>query len=216
MMGSNDDELRDTLVNGLRTKGIYNEAILEAIRKIPRHLFITNESVDIYEAYEDKPLSIGQGQTISQPFTVAFQTQLLAIKKGEKVLEIGTGSGYQSAVLSEMGADVYTIERQEKLFSSTKEKLKELGYSDVHMYYGDGNFGIHEHAPYDKILITAAAPEIPNELLKQLKDGGIMVLPVDGHVQRMKRIIKKTQNEIEIQDHGAFHFVPMLPGIVMD
>jgi protein-L-isoaspartate(D-aspartate) O-methyltransferase len=215
MLESVYKELRQTLVYQLRTKGIRDEKILNAIEHIPRHLFLEGD-VDPTEAYEDKPLSIGQGQTISQPFTVAYQTQLLDLEPGEKVLEIGTGSGYQSAVLNELGAKVFTIERQEKLFNSTKKKLAELGYDNIKMFLGDGNFGIPEFAPYDKIIITAAAPGIPQDLLKQLRALGKMVLPIDGHIQRMKRVIKLSDEEIYEEDRGFFHFVPMLPGIVMD
>jgi protein-L-isoaspartate(D-aspartate) O-methyltransferase len=215
MLESVYKELRQTLVYQLHTKGIRDERILNAIENIPRHLFL-EENVDPVEAYEDKPLSIGQGQTISQPFTVAYQTQLLDLEPGEKVLEIGTGSGYQSAVLNELGAKVFTIERQEKLFNATKKKLALLGYNHITMFLGDGNLGVPEFAPYDKIIITAAAPGIPENLLKQLRVLGKMVLPIDGTIQRMKRVIKLSEDEIYEEDRGFFHFVPMLPGIVMD
>jgi protein-L-isoaspartate(D-aspartate) O-methyltransferase len=215
MFESDYREQREILVEGLRNKGISDERILQALLKIPRHRFIDG-NYDPVDAYEDKPLEIGQGQTISQPFTVAYQTQLLDLEPGDKVLEIGTGSGYQSAVLAEVGAQVFTIERQQKLYNSTKQKLTELGYKNVNMFYGDGNLGIPEHAPYDKVLITAAAPEIPKILLQQMREGGIMVVPINGNIQRMKRVVKLPDDDIHIEERGFFHFVPMLPGIVMD
>jgi protein-L-isoaspartate(D-aspartate) O-methyltransferase len=208
-------EYRDQLVWQLREKGIRDEKILEAIGTVPRHLFVDEKHHSPEELYEDVPLAIGQGQTISQPFTVAYMTELLGVKKGDKVLEIGTGSGYQSAVLMQMGATVHTIERQEKLYSSTKERFKRFGYCNINMVFGDGMLGIPEHAPFDKIIVTASSPGIPDALIKQLKVGGTMVVPVDGHIQRMKRVTKISETETRVEDFGHFRFVPLLSGIVM-
>ena len=190
-------------------KGIKNAKVLTAIETIPRHLFIPDNALHKY-AYEDKPFPIGAGQTISQPYTVAFQTELLALKPREKVLEIGTGSGYQTAVLIEMGAKVFSIERQKALFDRTKELLPRLGYN-TKLFYGDGYAGLPTFAPFDKIIVTAGAPYIPEDLLAQLKIGGTLVIPVDeGDSQRMKKIIKKAENDFESQDLGLFRFVPLL------
>jgi protein-L-isoaspartate(D-aspartate) O-methyltransferase len=209
-------EYRDRLVWQLREKGIRDEMVLDAISRVPRHLFIDNHQHSAQELYEDVPLSIGQGQTISQPFTVAYMTELLQLNEGDKVLEIGTGSGYQSAVLIQMGAVVYTIERQEKLFEDTKARFARLGYTGLHMVLGDGSLGIPEHSPYDKVIVTAASPGIPQQLLKQLKVGGVMVIPVDGDIQRMKRVTKISETETKVEDFGHFRFVPLLSGIVMN
>jgi len=214
-MDRNDfKEQREALVRQLREKGIHDEKILEAIAKVPRHLFLDGTKHQASEFYEDVPLTIGEGQTISQPYTVAYQTQLLNVSPGDKILEIGTGSGYQSAVLKELGANVYSIERQEKLYEITRERMRHLGY-DINMILGDGNNGIPPHAPYDKVIITAASPGIPEQLIKQMKTGGVMVVPVNGHVQRMKRITKISDTELKSEDFGHFRFVPMLSGIVM-
>ncbi|PLX12059.1 MAG: protein-L-isoaspartate O-methyltransferase [Marinilabiliales bacterium] len=200
--------MRQKLVNGIRNKGIKDERVLSAINKIPRHLFLDSSFLQF--AYEDKPFPIGSGQTISQPYTVAFQSELLDIKKGIKVLEIGTGSGYQACVLEEMGAKVFSIERQKKLFTKTKAFLKKLGYQSK-VFYGDGNKGLATFAPFDRILITAAAPEIADALIEQLKPGGIMVVPYgDGKVQSMIKITKKESGEIVKEDYGHFSFVPLL------
>jgi protein-L-isoaspartate(D-aspartate) O-methyltransferase len=208
-------EYRERLVLVLREKGITDEKILDAISNVPRHLFINEKHHDPKELYEDVPLSIGQGQTISQPFTVAYMTELLGVKKGDKILEIGTGSGYQAAVLAQMGATVHTIERQENLYASTKQRFERFGYCNIHMVLGDGTKGIPEHAPYDKVIVTAAAHGIPHELLKQMKTGGVMIVPVDGNIQRMKRVTKLSESETKIEDFGYFRFVPLLSGIVM-
>lgn len=205
-------QLRHELVEQVRGKGIQNEEVLAALATVPRHLFI-DAKLPLNDKYEDVPLAIGQGQTISQPYTVAFQTQLLDVHQKDRILEIGTGSGYQSAVLSVMGAEVFTIERQEKLFHATKKKLNELGYGRIHAYYGDGFAGLPQLAPFDKIIITAAAPEIPHTLISQLKISGIMVVPVDGRIQQMLRITKISENEIRTEEMGKFIFVPMLPGV---
>lgn len=204
-------QLRENLVMLLRTKGITSEKVLEAIGKTPRHLFVS-EKQNAREIYSDVAAEIGKGQTISQPYTVAFQTQLLDIKAGDKILEIGTGSGYQAVVLFHMGAEVYTIERHESLHREVKKKLTYLGYTGLHVFYGDGNDGIPEYAPYDKILVTAAAPAIPDALITQLKMGGILIVPVDGSVQKMLRITKLSDTHNKVEDFGQFRFVPMLPG----
>jgi len=200
--------LRKQLVGQLAEKGIHNTNVLEAINKIPRHLFLDNAFVNF--AYQDKAFPIGAGQTISQPYTVAFQSQLLELKPYEKVLEVGTGSGYQAAVLSLLDADVYTIERQRELFLKTKKFLPELGYN-CRFVYGDGYKGLPKFAPFDKIIITCGAPFIPDDLVKQLKVGGKMVAPIgDGDVQVMHLIEKTTETETRITTHGDFLFVPML------
>ncbi|MCE3227255.1 MAG: protein-L-isoaspartate O-methyltransferase [Bacteroidetes bacterium] len=206
---------RAGLVESIRQKGFTNDIILKAIERVPRHLFV-DEDYNLKEIYTDQPLDIGLGQTISQPYTVAFQTSLLELNRGDKVLEIGTGSGYQSAVLFELGANVFSIERQQALFNKTKEKLASLGYNAIKLFYGDGHEGLPANGPYDKILITAAAPEIPGKLLKQLKTGGIMVVPVNKTIQQMIKVTKISDTEIETEACGHFNFVPMLPGIVME
>ena len=201
--------LRKRLVTSISKKGISDQRILDAIDSIPRHLFLDSSFLEY--AYEDKPFPIGSGQTISQPYTVAFQTQLLDIKKGDKVLEVGTGSGYQACVLAEMGAKVYTIERQKKLYQKTKAFLPTLGYRQIKCFYGDGYKGVKAFAPYDKILITAAAPVIPDELLEQLKSGGLLVIPLgSGDVQTMIRMNKDEDGGINEEHFGAFRFVPLL------
>lgn len=200
--------MRKKLVDKIRNQGITDENVLSAINKIPRHVFLDSSFLEY--AYDDKPFPIGSGQTISQPYTVAYQSQLLEVKRGHKVLEIGTGSGYQACVLEELGAKVYTIERQRKLFQKTKVFINELGYK-IKFFYGDGNNGVPAFAPYDRILITAAAPDIPEELLSQLKPGGILVAPVGkGGVQTMVRITLNENKEITEEHFGNFRFVPML------
>lgn len=207
--------LRKQLIESLRLKQISDEAVLRAMDKIPRHIFLDSSFLEF--AYQDKPFPIGSGQTISQPYTVAFQTQLLTIKKGLKVLEIGTGSAYQASVLAEMGAKVYSIERQRKLFIKTKAFVQQHLPYKLNLFLGDGNDGLPAYAPFDRILITAAAPEIPQALLDQLKPGGIMVIPLGaGDQQDMLRIIKKLNGEIIHEQHGAFRFVPMLGNIGND
>jgi protein-L-isoaspartate(D-aspartate) O-methyltransferase len=199
---------RKKLVAHLREKGIHDEKVLSAIGKVPRHLFL-NSAFDQF-AYEDRPFSIGAGQTISQPYTVAVQSELLQIKRGLKVLEIGTGSGYQASVLQEMGAKVFSVERIKELFDRTSKLLPKLGYK-VKTFYGDGNLGVPVWAPYDRIIITAGAPIIPEGLLDQLKPGGIMVIPVsNGDEEIMKTITKHENGELETKEHGSFRFVPML------
>ncbi|MBI3511913.1 MAG: protein-L-isoaspartate(D-aspartate) O-methyltransferase [Bacteroidetes bacterium] len=201
--------LRKLLVEVVRKKGIKDERILTAIGKIPRHFFITDNAFVKY-AYEDNAFPIGSGQTISQPYTVAFQTELLELKKGEKILEIGTGSGYQSAVLLELGARVYTIERQKVLYEKTKTFLPSIGYSP-NFFFGDGYKGLPAYAPYDKILVTCGAPSIPGDLVSQLKPGGRMVIPIGpGDIQEMTLIEKKEDSSLIISKMGQFRFVPML------
>ena len=200
--------LRKKLVEELREKGITSEAVLKAIEAVPRHLFLDNAFLQY--AYQDKAFPIGAGQTISQPYTVAFQTELLAIKKGEKILEIGTGSGYQTSVLIEMGAKVYTIERQKTLYDRTKNALPNLNYKP-HFFYGDGYKGLPVFAPFDKILVTAGAPFIPQDLLDQLKTGGILVIPVgENGIQTMIKVVKNTDNQYIKTEFGSFKFVPLL------
>ncbi len=200
--------MRQKLVDSIRKKGIKDERVLEALNSIPRHLFLDSSFLEF--AYDDKPFPIGSGQTISQPYTVAFQSELLDIKKGHKVLEIGTGSGFQACVLEEMGAKVFSVERQKKLFTKTKLFLNELGYKSK-LFYGDGNKGVKAFAPYDRILITAAAPDIAEALLDQLKPEGILVVPLgEGGVQSMMKITKLKNGEIKSENFGDFRFVPLL------
>lgn len=201
--------LRNKLVKIIAEKGITDPKVLEAIATVPRHLFFT-ESAFLHLAYDDKAFPIGSGQTISQPYTVAFQTQTLEIQPRDKVLEIGTGSGYQTAVLLELEAKVFSIERQKALFDRTKELLPKLGYS-AKLFYGDGYAGLPAFAPFNKIIVTAGAPYIPEALLEQLAVGGIMVIPVDHEDhQVMKKIVKVAENQFETTDLGAFRFVPLL------
>jgi|TARA_B110000908_G_scaffold22029_1_gene24920 protein-L-isoaspartate(D-aspartate) O-methyltransferase len=200
--------LRQILVDELIGKGISDQSVLSMINEIPRHLFMDNAFVQF--AYKDKAFPIGSGQTISQPYTVAFQTELLQLNPYEKVLEVGTGSGYQAAVLIGMEANVYTIERQKELFTKTKDFLPKLGYN-CNFYYGDGYKGLDKFAPFDKIIITCGAPNIPEGLIKQLKVGGRMVAPIgNGDVQVMHLIEKLSETEIRTTTHGEFSFVPML------
>ncbi len=201
--------MRKKLVEVISEKGITDTRVLDAINKIPRHFFLDSSFLEY--AYEDKPFPIGSGQTISQPYTVAFQTELLQIKKGEKVLEIGTGSGYQACVLDEMGAKVFTIERQKRLFDKTKAFLTESGYHHIKVFFGDGNVGLPTYGPFDKILITAAAPYIHQNLVDQLKTGGFIVVPLgEGDVQTMMRYTKMENGELVSERFGSFRFVPLL------
>ena len=200
--------LRKQLSNILVRKGINDENVLAAIEKIPRHLFIDSSFSD--HAYQDKAFPIAANQTISQPYTVAFQTQTLQIQSGDKVLEIGTGSGYQTAVLLELGAEVYTIERQHELFKKTSLFLPKLGYLPKKFIFGDGYKGFKEKAPFDKIIVTAGAPFVPKTLLAQLKVKGKLLIPVGSKTQIMTLFIRKSLKEFEKYELGDFAFVPML------
>lgn len=203
--------LRKKLVDTVRSKGINDEKVLAVIEKIPRHFFLDSAFDEV--AYEDKAFPIAEKQTISQPYTVAYQTQLLEVKSFDKVLEIGTGSAYQACVLAELGAQVFTIERQKKLFESNKSFGYLKKYPNIKFFYGDGYEGLPTYAPFDKILITAAAPEIPEKLIAQMKTGGMMVLPVGtGNIQTMKRLIKKEDGSVKEEVYDRFSFVPMLGG----
>jgi protein-L-isoaspartate(D-aspartate) O-methyltransferase len=204
--------LRKKLVEGLRSKGIKDEKILEAIGTIPRHFFL-DPAFDDW-AYKDVAFPIDADQTISQPYTVAMQTWLLDVKPRDKVLEIGTGSGYQACVLSFLGAKVYTIERQEKLYIKTADFLPEIGYGSIRTLLGDGYKGAPRFAPFDKILITAGAPYIPQDLVDQLKIGGYLVVPLGkGDIQEMVRLIKVDDSNVKKEKFGSYRFVPLLKGI---
>lgn len=203
--------LRRKLVDIILSKGITDEKVLNAIGSIPRHFFLDSAFDEV--AYEDRAFPIGEGQTISQPYTVAYQTQLLEVKAFEKVLEIGTGSAYQATVLASMGALVYTIERQKKLFDQNKQFAFLKKYPSIKFFYGDGYEGLPTYAPFDKIVITAAAPDIPQKLIQQLKVGGMMVIPVGtGNVQRMMRITKLENEALKEEVFDNFSFVPMVQG----
>ncbi len=203
--------LRRKLVETLAKKGIESERVLSAMDKVPRHFFLdkTFES----KAYIDKAFPIGNDQTISQPFTVAFQTQLLEVKKREKILEIGTGSGYQAAILGALGARVFTIERQEPLYKKAKKLLHQLGLGNIRCYFKDGNKGLAEFAPFDKIIVTAGAEEVPKALFDQLRIGGFLVIPVGDGVQKMLRIVKVAEDKWRTDEFGDFKFVPFLKGV---
>jgi protein-L-isoaspartate(D-aspartate) O-methyltransferase len=204
--------LRKKLVEGLRQKGISDEEVLRAINTVPRHTFM--DPAFLNHAYVDKAFPISSGQTISQPYTVAVQTMLLNVKKRDKVLEIGTGSGYQAAVLAEMGIRVYTIERYRELFLKSQRIVSSLGYN-VHFFYGDGFEGKEQYGPYDAVLITAAAPEVPDRLLHQLKVGGSLVVPLGAKDIQEMTVVRRTGEEtFETTTHGNFVFVPMLKGTV--
>ena len=200
--------MRQQLVEVVKNKGVTDEKVLEAIGKIPRHLFMDSSFLD--HAYQDKAFPIGADQTISQPYTVAFQTELLQIEKGHKVLEIGTGSGYQTAVLCELGAQVYSIERQNELFKKTSKFLPKLGYRPKKFIFGDGYIGLKEEAPFNSIIVTAGAPFVPKALLSQLDIGGRLVIPVGDAVQTMTLFIRKGAKQFEQQEFGEFRFVPLL------
>ncbi len=200
--------LRNQLVATIKAKGIKDEAVLAAIKKIPRHLFMDSSFIDF--AYQDKPFPIAAEQTISQPYTVAFQTELLEVKPNDKILEIGTGSGYQTAVLIELGAEVYSIERQKELFALSKKFLPKVGYVPKKLEFGDGYLGMPSAAPFDGIIVTAGAPYVPKPLLSQLKIGGKLVIPVGEDAQVMTLIIRKGETKFEKHELGDFRFVPML------
>ncbi|WP_112112203.1 protein-L-isoaspartate(D-aspartate) O-methyltransferase [Flavobacterium aciduliphilum] len=200
--------LRNQLAKQLEEKGIKDKNVLEAIKKIPRHLFLNSSFEDF--AYQDKAFPIAAGQTISQPYTVAFQSQLLEVKKDQKILEIGTGSGYQTAVLCFLGAKVYSVERQNELFKQTSLLLPKLGIRPKYLSFGDGYKGLPNHAPFDSIIVTAGAPEIPKALMAQLKIGGRLVIPVGEQEQIMTMLIRKNETQFEKHELGDFKFVPLL------
>lgn len=200
--------MRQQLVQVLKDKGITNVKVLDAIGKIPRHLFMDSGFID--HAYQDKAFPIGADQTISQPYTVAFQSELLELKPGDKVLEIGTGSGYQTAVLLELGAKVFSIERQQELFKKTSKFLPKIGYRAKKLIFGDGYKGLPKEAPFNSIIVTAGAPFVPKPLLSQLVVGGRLVIPVGDEAQIMTLFIRKDTKEFEKHEFGEFRFVPLL------
>jgi len=200
--------MRQQLVETLINKNIKDKGVLKAIGKIPRHLFMDSGFID--HAYQDKAFPIAADQTISQPYTVAFQSELLQVQPGDKVLEIGTGSGYQTAVLLELGAKVYSIERQQELFKKTSKFLPKIGYRAKSLIFGDGYKGMPVEAPFQSIIVTAGAPYVPNPLLSQLAIGGRLVIPVGDNVQVMTMFIRKGPKEFEKHEFGDFRFVPML------
>ncbi len=200
--------MRRKLVEELKRKGITDARVLAAIGKVPRHQFIDDSAFERF-AYVDQAFPIGCGQTISQPYTVAFQSQLLQVKAGEKVLEIGTGCGYQTAILCELGAKVYSIERHRPLYLTTKKRLTEMGYR-AHLVHGDGYKGLPVHAPFHKVIVTCGAPEVPQALIDQLVQGGILVIPVGGEGgQAMYSVVRTAEGDVRTE-HGAFSFVPMV------
>ena len=203
--------LRKRMVDALRRRGIEDEAVLAAMAAVPRHYFLDKAFEE--HAYEDKPFPIGNQQTISQPFTVAYQTSLLDVKRRDKVLEIGTGSGYQAAILAVLGAKVYTVERQESLYQRARDLLAQLGFTGIRCLFRDGSKGLPEFAPFDKILVTAGAPVVPEPLKEQLAVGGMLVIPVGEEVQHMYKITRLSETEFEEQTFDAFRFVPFLSGI---
>lgn len=200
---------RKRLMELLQSKGITDTVVLNAMLQVPRHFFFSKEFEDF--AYDDKAFPIEDGQTISQPYTVAYQSQLLQLKKGLKVLEIGTGSGYQASVLAQAGTHVFTIERQKGLYEKAKPMLKSMGYNDIRFYYGDGTMGLPEYAPYDRIIVTAGAPAVPKALIDQLNVNGTLVIPVgDEETQQMLRITKLPNGELRKETFKNFAFVPLL------
>ena len=202
--------LRKRLAEGIRIKGIKDQRVLDAIARVPRHLFMDSSFIQF--AYKDQAFPIGSGQTISQPFTVAFQTQLLDVQPNDKILEVGTGSGYQAAVLLEMEANVYTIERQRELYLNVQQLLPDIGYHP-RFFYGDGYKGLPTYGPFDKILVTAGAPSVPEDLLKQLRTGGVLVAPIgSSDKQTMYKITRLSEVDFDKEKHGTFVFVPMLKG----
>jgi protein-L-isoaspartate(D-aspartate) O-methyltransferase len=202
---------RRHLVNSIRDKGIHDQRVLEAIYSVPRHFFMPDNLQE--EAYVDKAFPIGEGQTISQPYTVAYQTQLLEVRSQDRVLEIGTGSAYQAVILAELAAEVFSIERQKKLYLRNKEFSYLRMFNNLHLFYGDGYEGLPAYAPFDRILITAAAPQVPQALVDQLKLGGMMVLPLGKeHPQKMTRITRLPNDELIEETFADFLFVPMLKG----
>jgi protein-L-isoaspartate(D-aspartate) O-methyltransferase len=204
--------LRNQLVATIKAKGIKDKNVLEAISRVPRHLFMDSGFIDF--AYQDKPFPIAADQTISQPYTVAFQTELLEVKPGDRILEIGTGSGYQTAVLIELEAEVYSIERHKELFTKAKKFLPSVGYVPKKIVFGDGYEGIPADAPFDGIIVTAGAPKVPNTLLSQLKIGGKLVIPVGEDSQKMTVFTRKGEKDFDKKEYGDFKFVPMLKSSV--
>ncbi len=200
--------LRKRLIQTIKSKGISNKSVLSAISKVPRHLFMDSGFID--HAYQDKAFPISANQTISQPFTVAFQTELLKLKKGDKVLEVGTGSGYQAAVLCELGANVYTIERQGELYKKVVNFLPSINYYPKKIIYGDGYKGLEEESPFDSIIVTAGAPFVPKTLLNQLKIGGRLVIPVGENIQIMTLYSRVSEKKFSKEEFGEFQFVPLL------
>ncbi len=200
--------LRKRLIQTIKSKGISNKNVLSAIGKVPRHLFMDSGFID--HAYQDKAFPIGADQTISQPFTVAFQTELLEVNKGDKVLEVGTGSGYQAAVLCELGANVFSIERQGELYKKAISFLPSINYYPKKIIYGDGYKGHEEEAPFDSIIVTAGAPFVPKTLLNQLKIGGRLVIPVGENIQIMTLYIRESEKKFNREEFGEFKFVPLL------
>ena len=200
--------LRNQLVETIKSKGINDEKVLHAIGNVPRHLFMDSGFID--HAYQDKAFPISANQTISQPFTVAFQTELLKLKKGDKVLEVGTGSGYQAAVLCELGVNVYTIERQGELYKKVVNFLPSINYYPKKIIYGDGYRGLEEESPFDSIIVTAGAPFVPEPLLNQLKIGGRLVIPLGENIQIMTLYVKISDDNFDIKEYGEFQFVPLL------
>lgn len=203
--------LRKKLIDEISSKGITDERILSVMLALPRHFFLDKAFEEW--AYTDKAFPIGNDQTISQPYTVAFQTELLEVKAKEKVLEIGTGSGYQAAILAMLGARVFTVERQELLYLRAKALLETLQPGNIRFFFRDGFKGLPEFAPFDKIIVTAGAADVPDNLIAQLKVGGIMVIPVGKEGQQMLRIRKTDEDSIEVEDKGAFRFVPFVKGV---
>lgn len=203
--------MRRRLVEGLRKKGIKDEKVLEAIGKLPRHYFLDQAFEE--HAYQDKAFPIGQDQTISQPYTVAYMTELLEVEKRQKVLEVGTGSGYQAGVLASLGARVFSIERQKDLYEKAKKFLPEIGFPQIRLFYRDGYKGLPEFAPFDRIIVTAGAPFIPDALRDQLNLGGIMVIPVGEEEQTMFRVRRIAEHLFEDEPLGPFRFVPFVEGL---
>lgn len=200
--------MRNKLAQVIEAKGITDKRVINAIRKVPRHLFLDSSFEE--HAYQDKAFPIGASQTISQPYTVAFQTELLEIKPGDSILEIGTGSGYQTAILLELKAKVFTIERQKELFKKTKLFFGKMGYRPKKIIFGDGYKGLPEEAPFDGVIVTAGAPFVPKPLLSQLKVGGKLVIPVGSEEQIMTRYVRKSEKEFQKEELGNFRFVPLL------
>ena len=203
--------MRVRLAEKLQDAGIKDEKVLEAIMTVPRHFFFFDKAF-VEKAYQNFAFPIGEEQTISQPYTVAYQTEMLKIKAGDRVLEVGTGSAYQAVILATMGAKVYSIERNQKLHTKAKNLLEELGYNDVTAIFGDGYEGAPSFAPFDKVIVTAAAPELPTKLIEQLNVGGLMVVPVGKNSQVMLKITKISETEYTVEEKGGFRFVPMLKG----